>query len=89
MKVASDAMPDMTALDFTDEHFDQKSTLENPIWMTRDMEFVKKFDTMITLKTIKSTPLLSEMVVAQKGSRLSVQMISETHFHILMKMTEN
>lgn len=88
MKVSSEALPDMTALDVTNEHYNKKSTFEKPIWVTRKMDFVRKFDIIISLKNIKSDPLLSEMVVAQKGSRLSVQVVSEKHFHLLMKMTE-
>lgn len=66
MRVSSEALPDMTALDITNEHFDQKSTLEKPIWITREMDFVQKFDTIITLKSIKENPLLFDMIVAQK-----------------------
>jgi|GEM_PF-3136097 len=66
MRVASEALPDMTALDILNEHFDKKSTLEKPIWVTREMDFVEKFDTIISLKSIKSDPLLSDMIVAQK-----------------------
>jgi len=79
MRVASEALPDMTALDIHDEHYDPKSTLENPIWITRTMEFVEKFKTPISLTTLKNDPELSHMVVAQKGSRLSVTPVSEEH----------
>jgi predicted RNA-binding protein with PUA-like domain len=87
MQVSSEALPDMTALDVMDEHYDSKSTLEKPIWITRKMDFVEKFDT-ISLKDIKSHPLLSDMVVTQKGSRLSVQTVSEKHFQILTQGIE-
>lgn len=80
MKVVSDALPDMTALDIQDEHYDAKSTLEKSIWITRVMEFVEKFKKPIPLKFLKSDPELSNMVVAQKGSRLSVTPVSEEHF---------
>lgn len=66
MCVASDALPDMTALDESDEHYDSKSTLEKPIWVTRIMEFVEKFATPISLAFIKNHPELSHMVVAQR-----------------------
>jgi predicted RNA-binding protein with PUA-like domain len=68
MRVASEALPDMTALDIDDEHYDPKSTLENPIWTTRIMEFVEKFEKPILLSFLKSDPELSQMVVSQKGS---------------------
>ena len=84
MRVASEALSDMTALDIHDEHYDPKSTLKNPIWITRTMEFVEKFKEPIPLTTLKNDPELSGMVVAQKGSRLSITPVSEEHFsHIL------
>jgi predicted RNA-binding protein with PUA-like domain len=66
MRVASDALPDMSALEITDEHFDTKSTLSKPIWVTREMDFVQKFDTLISLKSLKENPLLVGMIVTQK-----------------------
>lgn len=84
MRVASEALPDMTALDIHDEHYDPKSTLENPIWTTRIMKFVEKFQKPTPLSLIKSDTELSEMVVAQKGSRLSITPVSEKHFERIM-----
>jgi predicted RNA-binding protein with PUA-like domain len=84
MRVASAALPDTTAQNPKDEHYDPKATIENPIWTTRIMEFVEKFDKPVTLKYIKDDPELSKMVVAQRGSRLSIQPVSEAHFeHVL------
>ena len=80
MRVASEALPDTTAQDKKDVHYDPKATKENPIWTTRIMEFVEKFEKPITLKYIKSDLELSKMVVAQRGSRLSIMPVSEEHF---------
>jgi predicted RNA-binding protein with PUA-like domain len=88
MRVASEALPDMTALNIDDEHYDPKSTLENPIWTTRVMEFVEKFKKPITLSFLKSDKELSKMIVAQKGSRLSISPVSEKHFATLMKLVQ-
>lgn len=85
MRVASEAFPDMTALDIHDEHYDPKSTLKNPIWITRTMEFVEKFKEPISLTFLKNDSELSQMVVAQKGSRLSITPVSEKHFSQVMK----
>lgn len=85
MKVVSEALPDMTALDIHNEHYDPKSTLENPIWTTRIMEFVEKFKKPISLSFIKSNPEFSDMMVAQKGSRLSITPVSEKHFQGILR----
>jgi len=88
MSVASEALPDMTALDIHDEYYDPKSTLENPIWTTRIMEFVEKFEKPIPLSLLKFDKELTKMIVAQKGSRLSITPVSEKHFAILMKLVQ-
>lgn len=59
MEVVSDALPDMTALDVLDDHYDEKSTLDKPIWVTRIMRFKEKFPHMLTLTEIKNDPRLS------------------------------
>ena len=84
MRVASEALPDMTALDVENEHYDSKSTLDKPIWTTRAMEFEEKFKEPISLTFLKNDPELSQMVVAQKGSRLSITPVSEEHFQRIM-----
>lgn len=89
MRVASDALPDMTALDVHDEHYDAKSTLEKPIWVTRIMEFVEKFDTPISLAQLKSDEKLTGMEVTRKGSRLSVTRVSEEHFKHILKIYQS
>jgi predicted RNA-binding protein with PUA-like domain len=85
MKVVSDALPDMTALDAHDEHYDAKSTLEKPIWITRTMEFVEKFPRTFTLTEIKNDSKLAGMEVARRGSRLSVNRVSEEDFEYILK----
>jgi predicted RNA-binding protein with PUA-like domain len=89
MRVVSDALPDMTALDVQDEHYDAKSTLEKPIWVTRIMEFVEKFKEPISLTALKNDLELSQMVVAQKGSRLSITPVSEAHFQRILKLIKS
>jgi predicted RNA-binding protein with PUA-like domain len=85
-KVTSLAHADLSAQDKKDDHFDPKSTKENPIWMCVDMQFVKKFKNPITLAQIKFRPDLKDMVVAQKGSRLSVQPVSGGHFKRIIEL---
>lgn len=85
-KVSSLPHPDMTAFDSKDEHFDPKSKKENPTWMCVDVEFIKKFKNEVTLPQIKFDPQLKGIVVAQQGSRLSVQPVSEKHFKRIIEL---
>lgn len=85
MEVVSEALPDMTALDVKNDHFDAKSTLEKPIWVTRIMKFVEKFKTPMTLTEIKSDLKLIGIEIARRGSRLSVTKVSKEHFNYLIR----
>lgn len=77
---------DETALDKKDEHYDPKSTKENPIWMCVDVKFKEKFKTPISLGRIKIDPKLSGISVAQKGSRLSILPIEKKHFEYIQML---
>ena len=51
-----------------------------------DFEFVAKFDELLPLETIKADPILSEMVVSQKGTRLSITPVEKPHFTRVCKL---
>lgn len=85
-EVCSESYPDFTALDPDDDHFDPKHTPDNPIWMMVDVKFVRKFDQPITLAEIKAMPGLENMVLTQRGSRLSVQPVTAQEWEIVTAM---
>ncbi|MBS1910608.1 MAG: EVE domain-containing protein [Bacteroidetes bacterium] len=85
-EIAREGYADATALDPKDDHYDPKSTQENPIWMMVDVKFVKKFKELIPLNELKETPGLEKMMVTQRGSRLSVQPVTEEEWKIVTKM---
>lgn len=82
-KVANVAHPDETQFDAKSDYFDPKATKEKPIWQCVDVAFVKKFKNPITLEAIKFEPKLEGMRVRERGSRLSVQPVSEKHFRYI------
>lgn len=98
-KVSSDPYPDPTAFDPKDEHYDavqdqkRKLALQNknqettpfiPTWILVDFSFVKKFKKPTTLIEIKDDPNLDGMMLRQRGSRLSIQPVSEKHFKYIV-----
>lgn len=87
-RVAAAAHTDETQFDKHDDHYDPKSTREKPIWECADMAFVKKFKNPVTLTQIKFEPALSGIMVAQHGSRLSVQPVSENHYQQIVSMAK-
>ncbi len=85
-KVASPSCADVTAMDPKDDHYDPKSTRENPIWIQVDVEFVERFKNPVPISLIKSNPRLKGVPVAQTGSRLSIQPLLEKHFEEICRV---
>jgi len=84
-KVASEAYPDPTQFDPKSEYFDLKATEQKARWWLVDVEFVAKFDVLLPLDTLKSDPVLSEMLVCQRGTRLSINPVDPKHFKQVCK----
>ena len=85
-KVAGEPYPDKTQFDEKSEYFDPGAKKDNPRWWLVDFEFVAKFSELLPLETIKEDPILSEMVVAQKGTRLSITPVEKVHFKRVCKL---
>jgi predicted RNA-binding protein with PUA-like domain len=85
-EVAREGYGDHTALDPDDDHFDAKATPDTMIWSMVDVRFVKKFTEPVPLATLKATPGLERMVVAQRGSRLSVQPVTDEEWSIVTRL---
>jgi predicted RNA-binding protein with PUA-like domain len=85
-EISREAYPDHTAWDPSNDHFDPKSTPDKPIWMMMEIKFVSKFPREVSLPELKATEGLDGLVVIQKGSRLSVQPVSEAHFELICGM---
>jgi predicted RNA-binding protein with PUA-like domain len=73
-------------MDTKDDHYDPKSTKENPIWMQVDVTYVEKFKNPVSISLIKASPRLKDVLVAQTGSRLSIQPLLEKHFEEICRM---
>lgn len=85
-KVAGDAYPDPTQFDKKSEYHDPKATPEKPRWWLRDFEYVSTFKDMLTLEAMKADPVLSEMAVCQKGTRLSITPVEAVHYKRACKL---
>ena len=88
-KVVKNAHIDETQFNKKDQHYDAKSIKGNEAkspWMCVDFSFVKKFADVVTLADIKIDPKLSGIMVAERGSRLSIQPVSEKHFNYITKI---
>jgi predicted RNA-binding protein with PUA-like domain len=86
VQVASKAHTDETQFDTKDEHYDAKSKKDAPLWQCVDMAFVEQYAAPVTLAEIKGDPKLAGMAVRERGSRLSIQPVSEKHFTYIQKL---
>ena len=82
-EIVSEAFADKTAMDKKDDHFDPKSTPENPIWYAVNLKYIRPLDKPLTLQEAKKTKGLEKMVLLQQGSRLSVQPVTEKEWKII------
>ena len=85
-RIAREAYPDHFAWDPKSRYFDPRSAPEKPAWMMVDVAFVCRLPQVVSLAAIKAEPKLEDMMVARRGSRLSVQPVSAAHFKHICKM---
>ena len=76
-RVVREGYPDHTAWEPTSDHYDPKSTPDNPIWYMVDIRAEEEFERPVTLEEIKQHPRLQNMVLVRRGSRLSIQPVGE------------
>lgn len=86
MRIVSEAYPDPTQFDPKSKYFDPKAPEDGSRWILRDVDFLEKFDRLISLQELKETPGLEEMMVTKKGQRISVMPVTEAEWNIVMKL---
>lgn len=88
-KVSKSSFPDPTQFDPQSKYYDIKATKEIPRWFMVEVEFVEKFQTVISLKEIKEQKELKRMPLVQKGSRLSINLVNENEFKVILKLAQS
>jgi predicted RNA-binding protein with PUA-like domain len=85
-KIVRTAYPDPFQFDPKSEYYDPKSPETDPRWSAVDVGYVETFPRMVTLDALKAEPALADMIVTQRGSRLSVQPVERAHFERVRQM---
>jgi predicted RNA-binding protein with PUA-like domain len=88
-KVKGKPHPDLTAFDKKDDHYDPKSDKNNPRWMLVDVVYQETFKHPVSLSALKFDPELAGMMVRERGSRLSVQPVSQKHFNHIVSLSKH
>ena len=87
-KIVKAGYPDSSAFNKKSHYYDEDSDKAKPTWFMVDIGFVKNFHGTVSLETLKSTKGLEQMMVTQKGSRLSVQPVAKDEFEIVLKLAK-
>jgi predicted RNA-binding protein with PUA-like domain len=91
MRVVEEHSIDESAFDPTHPYYDPKSTRDKPKWELVKVEFVKKFDELITLRELKSFAekggALETMQMIRQG-RLSVSSVQPAQWRFILDLAE-
>ena len=84
-KVVRAGYPDHTAWDPDAKYFDPKSDPDEPAWYMVDIEAVAPFPEPLTRDQMKKMAALEDMVLLQRGSRLSIQPVTAKEWRAVCK----
>lgn len=84
-EVASGPYPDATQFDPSSPYHDPKATQENPRWISVDVRAVEA-GRYLPLTEMRSIPALGDMVLLQKGSRLSVSPVTAAEWKAIVAL---
>lgn len=86
-RIASEAYPDPTQFDPDSKYYDPKSDPDNPRWLLVDVQFVRKFDRIISLAELKdNAEKLPDFRLLARGNRLSIMPVEKRHWISVLKM---
>ncbi len=88
-EIAREGYPDPYAFQKGHKYFDPKSDPDDPTWYMVDVRFAERFPEIVPLAVLKEAKGLADMVVVQKGSRLSVQPVTKKEFEIVLQLGRN
>ena len=84
-EVASTPYPDASQFDPASHYFDPKATRENPRWISVDVRAVEQ-GRYLPLTEMRTIPALEDMVLLQKGSRLSISPVTSGQWSAILTL---
>lgn len=85
-EVVRTAYPDGTQFEKTHHHYDPASPPSAPRWEMVDIRYRQTFKAGLPLDQLRQDPRLKDMVLLRKGSRLSVQPVTESEWAVVLKL---
>ncbi|MFN9720097.1 MAG: EVE domain-containing protein [Planctomycetota bacterium] len=80
-EVVKSGYPDHFAWDPDHKYFDDASRADQPVWYMVDIRLRDLFQCPVTRTQLAADPVTSQMMVMKKGSRLSIQPVTEAEWH--------
>ena len=87
-EVSKEAFPDDSAFNKKSQYFDPKSNPKKPRWYMVEIKYLKHFKNIITLDELKKEKALKDMIVTQKGNRLSITPVKKSEYDHILKMAK-
>ncbi len=87
-RISGSARPDPLQFDPASPYFDGKSSKDDPRWLAIDIEFVRKFDRIVTLAEMKQHPGLADFTLNRRGSRLSIFPVNSKQRDIVLMLEQ-
>lgn len=81
-EVCSLAYPDPTQFDPASVYFDARSPVDQPRWLQVDVRFLSK-TRLLSLAELRRDPALADMILLQKGSRLSITPVTSGQWALI------
>jgi predicted RNA-binding protein with PUA-like domain len=86
-EVSSTAYPDATQFDKKNPHYDPKSSPDAPRWVNVDVKFIEKIP-LVSLAEMRTHRELAQMLVLQRGNRLSITPVDPTAWAFILKLAK-
>lgn len=88
-KVVKAGHPDPTAFDPKAQHYDPKSERDNPTWYQVSIKAARAIKPPLSLPLLSTVPELAGMELLRKGSRLSVQPVTEKEWKAILALAKS
>lgn len=85
-RVSRAPYPDPTQFEDGGPYHDPTSDPDDPRWILVDVAYVETFEEVLPLAALKAEPALADMLVVQKGQRLSVMPVEKDHFQRVCRL---
>ena len=86
VEIVKEGYPDHTQFDPKSNYYDEKADPEDPRWYMVDIKLRAKLERPVTLQELKEDGRFDDMMLCQRGARLSVQPVTKKHFDAILKL---